>query len=69
MHHTPNFKKIDSAFGHVCPKHMVPALTKELIQEAMKKCNAKEIYLDWKGLGKEKERIVSLLEGIKYKRI
>tara|TARA_Y100000034_G_scaffold135039_1_gene205436 strand:+ start:364 stop:1128 length:765 start_codon:yes stop_codon:yes gene_type:complete len=68
MHHTPQFKKLNIAFGHVCPKHMLPFLTKELIDEAIEKCNATDIYLDWKGLGKEKQRIVELLKNKEYKK-
>ena len=74
MHHCPNFRKImlssDESVSHVCPKHMLEFLDDEMIKEAMEKSGAKKIVLDWKGLGKEKERIVKLISemGIEFRR-
>ena len=75
-HYCSSFNKIiqrtDIALGHICPKHMLESLDKELILQAMKKTvpEAKFVVLDWKGLGKQKARIVKLLEelNIEYKR-
>ncbi len=72
MHYAEGFRKLmldtDYAVGHVCPKHHLASLTKELLQKAMDSCGAKAVALDWKGLGSEKQKIVELLEssGIEY---
>tara|TARA_Y100000310_G_scaffold94955_1_gene92801 strand:+ start:36148 stop:37029 length:882 start_codon:yes stop_codon:yes gene_type:complete len=62
--------KSDLAVGHICAKHNLDSLDENLIKEAMEKCNAKFVLLDWKGLGKEKARILELLEknNVNYKR-
>ncbi|MBR9699557.1 hypothetical protein GOV09_03830 [Candidatus Woesearchaeota archaeon] len=75
-HYCATFNKIlqrtNLAFAHVCAKYGLEHLDEELIQEAFEKTSEKatSVLLDWKGLGKEKERIKSLLEtmGIEYKR-
>jgi D-aminoacyl-tRNA deacylase len=75
-HHTPSFTKVmhrtDICFGHVCPKYMLTALTKEDILQAMEKTLPKAdlVVLDWKGLGTEKERIKILLDdlNLEYKK-
>ncbi len=73
LHHTPIFGKVmerkDIAFGHVCPKYMLEELDKEMIKQALDKTMEKVdlIALDWKGLGKEKERIILMLEDMKLK--
>ena len=58
------------AVGHICAKYNLKNLDMSLIKQAMEKCSARLVLLDWKGLGKEKERVVSLLEEnrILYKR-
>ncbi len=55
------------AVGHVCPKHKLVELDEVLLQEAIAKNGDKfeMVVLDWKGLGTEKERIVSMLEKLK----
>ena len=62
----------DIAVGHICPKHMLGMLDKRMILQAIEKTIPKPdfILLDWKGLGKEKQRIVRLLDEMKieYKR-
>jgi len=62
----------DYAVGHICPKHMLQNLDSELLQQIIHKNGNKfeMIVLDWKGLGPEKSRIISLLDdaGIKYER-
>ncbi len=74
IHHCPNFMKLvlnhNLALGHVCPKYNLQNLDEELIYKAIKTSNAEIVALDWKGMGKEKERITSLLEdmGIEYKK-
>lgn len=63
------------AIGHICPKHMLSSLTAnpQLLREAMESClpEAKKVVLDWKGLGKEKQKVKELLDrsNIKYFRV
>lgn len=56
--------KSNLAAGHICAKYNLENLDYELIKQAMEKTvpEAKFILLDWKGLGKEKQRIVEILE-------
>lgn len=76
-HYCNNFNKLlertELATGHICPKHMLPYLDKELILQAIEKTQNKPelIMLDWKGLGTEKANIVNLLKelNIKYERL
>ena len=58
------------AVGHICAKYNLGNLDESMIKQAMGKCKAKFVLLDWKGLGKEKKRIIDLLDknNIKYKR-
>jgi D-aminoacyl-tRNA deacylase len=64
--------KTDLAVGHICAKYNLENLDESLIKEAMEKTipKAKFVLLDWKGLGKEKQRVVGILEknNIEYKR-
>ena len=68
LHHTPILtrvmEKTDIAFGHVCPKYNLHNLDKEMILQAIEKTqeNVDFVVLDWKGLGKEKQRILDLLK-------
>jgi D-aminoacyl-tRNA deacylase len=67
-HYLPNFAKLiernNIAFGHVCPKYALSHLTKEMLKQALEKNMppVEEVILEWKGLGKEKERITTLLK-------
>jgi D-aminoacyl-tRNA deacylase len=69
-HYCNNFNKVlertDIAVGHICPKHMLEKLDEEMIRQALKetKENVDFILLDWKGMGKEKERIKVICENI-----
>ena len=60
------------AVGHICAKYNLENLDGGLIKEAMEKIipKPKFVLLDWKGLGKEKQRILELLEknNIEYRR-
>ena len=64
--------KSNFAAGHVCAKYNLEILDLNLIKQAMEKTVpiAKFVLLDWKGLGKEKQRIISILgeNNIVYKR-
>ena len=69
-HYCNNFNKIalrtDIALSHICPKHQLGNLNEELIKQAIEKTAEKVdfILLDWKGLGKEKQRIINLLKNL-----
>ena len=75
-HYCSNFNKIllnsDIAISHICPKHNLPFFNKRMLKEALEKTSEKVdfILLDWKGMGKEKARIITLLEdeNIEYKK-
>ena len=75
-HYCNNFNKIlertDIAVGHVCPKYALESLDEVLIKQGTERSQEKVdfILLDWKGLGKEKQRIVELLKklNIEFKR-
>ncbi|MAG15543.1 hypothetical protein CMO88_00625 [Candidatus Woesearchaeota archaeon] len=74
MHHAPNFTKVmlaeDVSVSYLCPKYMLESLDEEMLKQAIDKSKANSVVLDWKGLGKEKARIVDMLEknGVNYKR-
>ncbi|MEM4267353.1 MAG: D-aminoacyl-tRNA deacylase [Candidatus Woesearchaeota archaeon] len=73
-HYMPNFSKLSNvAFGHVCPKYLLSELTPIMLKQALENTcgGADSIYLDWKGMGTEKSRIVKMLENecINYKKI
>ena len=58
------------AVGHICAKYNLENLDEGMIKETMEKCKAKFVLLDWKGLGKEKVRILDILDknDIEYRR-
>lgn len=51
------------ALGQICPKYQLENLDKEMIKQAIEKTQEKVdfVLLDWKGLGKEKSRIIKML--------
>ena len=65
-HYCPNFlsimRKSGYAIGNICAKYGLEGLDENKILDAMKKSDASSILLDWKGLGKHKDRIVAILE-------
>ena len=67
-HYAPDFTKLELrqkySFGHICPKHMLGELNKELLNQMLIKSNASEVILDWKGLKEHKETVVFLCEKI-----
>ena len=72
--HVANKVMLKSKFavGHICAKHNLENLDESLIKVAMEKIipKPKFVLLDWKGLGKEKQRILDILEAnnIEYRR-
>lgn len=72
--HVANRAMLESnlAVGHICTKYNLENIDETLIKSAMEKIipKPKFVLLDWKGLGKEKGRIIEILErnNIKYKR-
>ena len=73
LHYTPQFKKVilkkDIAIGHVCSKHNLSYLNEEMIKKALDRSYEKVDFavLEWKSLGKEKERIITILNGLNIK--
>src|SRR3989344_6998385 len=75
-HYCTNFNKImlktDIALSFICPKYALQDLNENLIQQAVQKTKEKIdfVLLDWKGLGKEKQRIADILNklGLKHER-
>ena len=69
-HYCSNFNKIllrtDIAVSHICPKYHLQDLNENLIKQSMEKTAEKVnfILLDWKGLGKEKQRILDILKNL-----
>jgi len=66
-HYCSSFLKIQDttkyAISHVCPKYGLESLNNELIKEVLEKSGSKVIIaLDWDGLGREKQRVLSLLD-------
>ena len=67
LHYCPTFNKVmertDIALGHICPKYHLEKLDKEMLQQGIEKIKEKTdfVLLDWKGMGKEKQRIIDLL--------
>ncbi|MFA5125715.1 MAG: D-aminoacyl-tRNA deacylase [archaeon] len=63
-HYSPDFSKLvlrqPYSFGHICPKHQLENLNKDLLKQMIVKSGAQEIILDWKGLKENKERMVEL---------
>ncbi|MGM5485513.1 MAG: D-aminoacyl-tRNA deacylase [Nanobdellota archaeon] len=64
LHHMPSFDRENLAVGHCCAKYDLFDLTEETLERAMKasKEDIDIIAVDWKGLGKEKQRIKEILE-------
>jgi D-aminoacyl-tRNA deacylase len=60
-------QRTDYLIGHICSKYYLDLITKEIVLNAIDKTNPKttDIILDWKGLGKGKENLMSILEEIK----
>ena len=75
-HYCNAFNKVllrtNIALGHICPKYELESLDKEMLLQAIEKTIPKPefILLDWKGLGKEKQRIIELIKelNLEYKR-
>jgi|TARA_Y100000310_G_scaffold124950_2_gene123796 D-aminoacyl-tRNA deacylase len=73
-HYCSNLNKTvlrtDIALSHICPKYMLENLSEDLIKQAVDKTKEKVdfILLDWKGLGKEKQRITEMLKNLEVKR-
>lgn len=70
LHHTPNFKRImlesDIAIGHVCPKYMLEEFNREMLLQALEKTVPKAdlVLVDWKGLGKHKQKVLDILDSV-----
>lgn len=69
-HYCNNFNDIqlnsEIALGHICPKHMIEKIDKEMIIQAIEKTMPKPkiAIIDWKGMGPNKQRILDILNEI-----
>ena len=67
-HYCPEFTKLvlrtGWALGHICPGYALPLFDEEMLSKALLATFPKPeaIILDWKGLGKEKQRVSEILE-------
>ena len=64
--------KTDFSVGHILPKHNLEYFDEDILNQLMTKIlpKPKFVLLDWKGMGKEKQRVLDLLKNnnIKYER-
>lgn len=67
-HYCPEFTKLvlrkDYALSHICPKYALEFFDEEMLQKAIANTKepVQEFVIDYKGLGAERERILSILE-------
>lgn len=67
-HYPSKFNRLviesEYALGHIAPKYVLEFIDRSIINQMIDKSieSVDSIILDWKGLGKEKERIKSLLK-------
>lgn len=67
-HYSEKFTKFliesDFALGAIASKHSLRFVDENILSQMIEKCSQKVEYaiLDWKGMGKEKDRIVELIE-------
>ncbi len=68
LHHGPNFVKYslrnNVAISHICPKYALEFLNKNMFNQTIQKTmeTVNYVLIDWKGLGKEKDKIKELLK-------
>lgn len=68
LHYNPHFTQIalstEYAFSHMCPKYALPNFDGKMLEKAINASieGVQEIIVEYKGLGQEKQRILSLLE-------
>jgi len=74
-HYAPEFTKLilreNYLPGHLCPSYALEKIDENMLSQMIEKSKATEIVLDWKGLKKEKQKIVALCEktGLIIKRV
>lgn len=72
LHYNPRFTKIalstEHAFSHMCPKYNMPNFNLKMLEKAVNASleRVDEIIVEYKGLGPEKQRILSLLKQQEY---
>jgi len=56
--------KTNLAVGHICAKHALKYLDKQLLLQAIDKTSepVKRIIIDWKGLGEYKQKVIAILD-------
>ena len=63
--------RTEYSVGHICPKHQLELLDKEMLAQAIEKNPGFEMcVLDWKGMGPAKQEVIALLEKerVRYER-
>jgi len=74
-HYAPEFTKLvlrkEFSFGHICPQYNLDNLTEDTLEQMIKLSGAEMIVIDWKGLKRNKEKVVSLCEksGLPFERV
>ncbi len=65
--------RTDIAVGHIIPKYVLSEIDEDTMRQAVDRTHPRPGFalLDWKGLGREKRRILSMLGklGIRWKKI
>jgi D-aminoacyl-tRNA deacylase len=75
MHYSKKFTKLlvggDAALAGIVSKYNLPKVTEETIEQFLAKSVEKitHAYLDWKGLGPDKQRILQILEQKNLKQV
>ncbi|MFW5746320.1 MAG: D-aminoacyl-tRNA deacylase [Nanoarchaeota archaeon] len=70
LHTCPSFVKLvdreQALLGHICPGYRLSDLDEAMVQQMIEKTHPAPVaaVLDWKGLKKEKQRVISLLEKV-----
>lgn len=59
-------ERTELCIGHICSKYALEHLNEDLIIQMKEKSNADFFVIDWKGCGKEKERVVGLLDKLSF---
>ena len=74
-HYCPDFTKLalrqNYSFGHICAKHNLQYLNKELLLEMVEKSGAEKVIIDWKGLKENKKNVVELCKktGVVFEKV
>jgi D-aminoacyl-tRNA deacylase len=74
-HYPREFNKVllrtNYAIANICPKYELEKLTKEKMKQALEKTTEKivAVLVDWKGLGKDKDKVIKICQELDLKLI